>query len=274
MPSKIKRSTIKKNIMSPKRWRFNYVYTPLYGVATTLPLVLFCFIFGLDEDFIIYFCVWIGIFLAVSGVYLSIGLKLKKQEVQDELQVFSYLFEQPNFIDGDEIVIPVEEDGITYTFHKDGLTAKLEDSSQEGVFEEVDENTFFAPWEDVEFALGTQSLYRRVQIAVAVVVNAYKIENMGNFAGGVFALPPKAEGLPPAIVPFVLPMSKPLFTALMQFGLMDKIGVEFEYLFYNPEDAFKQIIEYGRVLHPHDKKDGMTFDEYYTKKKNEGGRYE
>ena len=57
-----------------------------------------------------------------------------------------------------------------------------------------------------------------------------------------------------------MPMSEELFSAIKGFGLDDNIDDgNWTYLFYNPEDAFRQILKKGRIITMRNKKNGEIF---------------
>jgi hypothetical protein len=103
----------------------------------------------------------------------------------------------------------------------------------EQVFDEVKENEFFLPWDDVEIALATDNYARRVRFAFAVI-DVSKQSADGGY------IPTEKD------VHF-LPLEEELIGFARKFGIESKVSVEWRYIRMHPRDAFRQIMERGYI---------------------------
>ena len=59
--------------------------------------------------------------------------------------------------------------------------------------------------------------------------------------------------------PFFIPFNEELYAFIKEKELDKRLGEDWEYLHYNPEEAFKQFLLRGRIVKYRDKKDGEPF---------------
>ena len=86
--------------------------------------------------------------------------------------------------------------------------------------------------------MATQQQVRRVRLALAI-----------------FSTNPASQD-----ATLFVPLYEQVFQAVKAFGLEERIkDGSWDYLFYNPQDAFKQIITKGRILTMRNKKTGKLF---------------
>lgn len=155
---------------------------------------------------------------------------------------FSYLW-QDDFAEGEEFETLDEETGILYTVKKDGL--KIVYPLPEGyvqVFDEAPDNEEFLPWSRTRLALASSNAYFFARFALAVLdVGTALIEEDGEASYEE---------------PFFVPMSEQLVRAVKSFGLEEKTCENWAYLFYNPDDALKQVYKRGYIRVMRDRKTG------------------
>lgn len=233
-----------KEKMTPLRRKINYRVVPIYlgAVIGTLAIVMTLLIIN-EQKFMPVFFVWLGVFAATAIGFLACLPAITKKETELELESFSYLFSPVVPLETDSVTI--EEEDILYTLTKDGVRVEvpekvlLQNGEYAGqVFDEVKENTFFLSWENTNIFLATSSVYRRVRIAL-----------------GIFSTDPQTED-----AMLFVPISSDVFRAVKTFGLETYIqDGSWDYLFYNPQDAFKQILTKGRILIMRNKKTGKVF---------------
>ena len=218
----IERIRKKKEIMTPLRWKVNYVWAPIYCAVVLIPLLVFDFLMlAFDGVFTLLFLVWLGILLVTALAFPWVFIKLTKWETEVELKRFAYLFEPAKALEED--CVEVEEDGVTYALNRDGVRVILPIET-ERVFEEANENSFFLDWRDADVAFASQTHLRRVHIALAVFDRDMEYP------------------------PLFIPMNENLYRAIKAYGLDEKMGEDWEYLQKNSQDAFKQILTKGRIV--------------------------
>ena len=233
---------LEKEQMHPLRWKLIYVGLPLYfllalGGACAMVLVD-VFVLGAENGLGVLTFIGAGIFALATVLILVFSAKITQKEVLAEIEHFAYLMCDPKPITDEKVQATIDEFGVVYTLTKDGVSVEWEQKGGEQVFDEAKENEVFIAWTDAEIYLATQTLFRRAQLAVAVVVN----------------------GQPGA---FIMPLNEKVYAALHTFGVMESATVEWSYLRYNPKDAFKQIITHGRIIRMHHRETGkvLTGDE-------------
>ena len=59
----------------------------------------------------------------------------------------------------------------------------------------------------------------------------------------------------------IVPLTEETYQAICAFGLVEKMPIEWRYLFYNPKDAFKQILLKGMLGDFHDVETGKVIKE-------------
>ena len=223
-----------KEWMSPLRWTINYIIIPIWAAISFVPLVVVISLMIVDD--VKYMSVFIVgmIWIAIMYIALLIALPfITKKETQIELERYSYLFKEAKEIENIPLVIV--DESLTYTLDKDGARMEVPPEEGEQVFDEAKENVFYIPWERAEIAFATQTYLRRVHIALAVF--------------------PMDENAPPFFIPF----NEDVYAFIKKIGLDKQFGADWAYLFYNPEDAFKQILTKGRILKMRNKKTGEVF---------------
>ena len=228
--------------LSPIRKKFLCIFLPIWCTATLIPLIVICVLMAMhgEEKYEPHILIWTAFTLGTGLICLGIFLPWlnRKECLERELKRFAYLFKDPKPLTETEVKIQVEFVGITYTLTQEGLTAEWEQKEEEGgqVFDEVQENCQFIPWNEAEFLLGTQKGFYCVHIAL-----------------GIVSTDPNKDGA------YIIPMQEKLFQAICAFGLKEKLDGQWQYLFYNPQDAFKQILKRGRILEMRNKKTGKIF---------------
>lgn len=226
-------------MMSPFRKKINYIAIPAYlitlvcSLAAALPWV-----FIDEKKYYPVMIVWACLAVVSILVWVLLDSWFDKKETEIELERWGFLFKKPKKTEMESFCVD-GDGGIRYTLTKDGITAECQaEEEQPQVFEEANENLMFLPWDTVELALATQTAYRRVYLAIAVLY-----EDPSGAGDGVL----------------ILPLTETLFTALRALGLQDRLSGDWGYLFYNPEHAFRQILARGRIIQIVDKKTGKPF---------------
>lgn len=228
--------------LTPIRKKFLCIFLPIWCTAAVVPLIVICVLAAIygEEKYEPHILIWTACTLGTGLTSLGIFLPwLNRKEALDrELKRFAYLFNDPKPLTETEVKIQVDFVGITYTLTQEGLIAEWEQNEEDGgqVFDEAQENRQFLPWNETEFLLGTQKGFYSVHIAL-----------------GVVSTDPNKEGA------YILPMQEKLFQAICAFGLKEKLDGQWQYIFYNPQDAFKQILTKGRILVMRNKKTGKIF---------------
>ena len=227
--------------MSPVRKKFLKIILPIWLIATVVPLIIFSILAAKNEEkYEIYLIVSCFAILFVGLGCLAYFLpKLAKKEAQyEQMEHYGYLFRDPLPLN-EEKTVCIESEFARYILTQEGVreiaTDKIE---KEEIFEEIEGNGLFIAWDTAGLFLATQTYKQRVHLALAI-----------------FSQEPEANG-----AHIILPMSEELFSAIKGFGLDDNIDDgNWTYLFYNPEDAFRQILKKGRIYEMRNKKTGKIF---------------
>ena len=238
-----------KENASPKVRKMVRTYLIVYLAIILSLLIPVLVLLGLDENkYMPTLYVWIALVLAGVVIMLFVQRAAVCEQAKFCMEKYAYLFQSPRLFD--EKTLTVKADGAVYTVTADGVKvewAVSEDVTTVQVFDEVKENVHFVAWIDAYFALATvsepfhlQPFYRLVHIALAV-------------------LPEEQTGEGIESDPLILPMSEALFSAMHTFGVMEKLQADWAYLFYNPQDAFKQILQKGLIVKMRNKKTGKVF---------------
>ncbi|MBQ8294934.1 MAG: hypothetical protein IJX87_00710 [Clostridia bacterium] len=224
----------------------------LVGIGVLLDVVLL----GAGERPGVLSIVAVGIFVAASVMLPVLSKKVEKLEIAAQQQRFSYLLKpQESF---EKECITVCEEGVTYTLMMDGMKVQYPERGGQ-VFDEVREDVEFIPWDKADVFLATKSENRIVHIAMAVfkqmpLVTVFDAEKEENTP---IQTPETAFDTKPSS--FFLPMTEELYGAMLAFGLKEKMAQDFDYLLYNPDDAFRQIFKKGRIVEMRNKKTGKLF---------------
>lgn len=236
-----------KENMTPFRYKVNkWILISFLAWMALLIIVIPLLLINEAQNAIFAF-IWLGLGLAYAGALIALHPRFTKKETELELESFSYLFNEAKPLESDSVTVVEEE--ISYTLTAEGIKMTVPDKvlHQNGeytgqVFDEVEENVLFLPWKNTEIFLATTSQLRRVRLAMAI-----------------FSTDPTMED-----ATLILPISEEVFCAIKAFGLEERIkDGAWDYLFYNPQDAFKQIITKGRILTMRNKKTGKLFVDKY-----------
>ncbi len=222
--------------MSPFRWKILTVGMPVYVAILLIPGILSIILLALENDVgLIMGYVWFGWMIVVNiAVFILLALATKV-DVKIEMERYKHLFEPPKTLSDEPITVLDEE--LTYTLDERGAKLEIPVLEGEQVFDEAQENVFHLDWTRAELALATQVEYRHVYIALAVLPTEFDEGSM----------------------PFFIPMTEDVFAFIKKMGFEDRVGSDWDYLFYNPEDAFKQLVKYGRIVKLRNKKTGKVF---------------
>ena len=227
--------------MSPIRKKFLKIFLPVWLIATVVPLIIFSVLAAKNEEkYEIYLIISCFAILFVGLGCLAYFLpKLAKKEAQyEQIEHYGYLFREPLPLN-EEKTVCIESEFARYILTQEGVREIATDKvEKEEIFEEIEGNGLFVAWDTAGLFLATQTYNRRVHLALAI-----------------FSQEPEANG-----AYMILPMSEKLFSAIKGFGLDDNIDDgNWTYLFYNPEDAFRQILKKGRIYEMRNKKTGEIF---------------
>ena len=220
--------------LSPLRKKFNSIFLPIWCTVAAVPLIVICVLAAIHgwENYESHILIWAAFVLGSGLICLATFLPWinRKEALERELKRFSYLFQDPKPLTENEIKIQMEFVKMTYTLTQDGVTVEWEQTEEAGgqVFDEVQENRQYIPWDRAKLLLATQKGGYCVHIALAVATD----------------------------VIYFIPMQEKLFQAICAFRLKEKLDGQWQYLFYNPQDAFKQIFKKGRILEMRDKETG------------------
>ena len=223
--------------LSPIRKKFLCIFLPVWCTAALVPLIVICVLAAMygEEKYEPHILIWTACVLGSGLTCLGVFLPwLNRREcLERELNRFAYLFKDPQPLTENEVKIQTEFVRMTYTLTQEGLTVEWEQTEEEGeqVFDEVQENRQFIPWDKAELLLASQKGGNCVHIALAVASD----------------------------VVYLIPMQEKLFQAICTFGLKEKLDGQWQYLFYNPQDSFKQILKRGRILEMRNRKTGKIF---------------
>ncbi len=220
----------KKKIMTPFRWRILNLGIPAYVVTLLFPALIGMGLLAAGNDVGLVVCgAWFGWMVVVNIAAFVLLALATRVDVKNEMERYHYLFKAPKALSGEPVT--VLEESLIYTLTDE--CARLEIPALEGeqVFDEVQENVFHIPWDRAETAFASQVEYRHVYIALAVF--------------------PLDEDVPP----FFIPITEDVFAFIKRMGLENKIGDDWDYLFRDPQDAFKQLVKWGRIIKIKDKRE-------------------
>lgn len=220
--------------MSSFRWKILTVGIPLYVLILLFPAPIILGLLAVGNDAgIIVAIAWIPWMVLVNVAAFVLLALATKVDVKIEMERFSYLFNEPKPCEEESLTVTDED--LVYTLEKDGVQLEIPDEEAGQVFDEARENVFYIPWERAELVLATQSVYRRVYLAIAV-----------------FAMDDD-------LIPFFIPLDEKVFAFMKKTGLDKKMDGNWTYLLYNPENAFKQLVTKGRIVKMYNKKTGKLF---------------
>lgn len=231
--NKRERMQKKKESMSSFRWKLMTVGLPIYVLLSFLLIAVFVWLLAAESVEAIAVIIWIGCLVFVNVGMAILSLRVTKEDVKFEMQRFSYLFEE-NISFEDERLIVADED-LVYTLEGSRVKMEFPDEGAGQVFDEARENVFYIPWERAELGLASQSVARRVYLAVAVF------------------------SMDEDMIPFFIPLDEKVFAFMRKIGLDQKMDHFWSYLMYNPENAFKQLVTKGRIVKMYNKKTGKMF---------------
>ena len=220
--------------MNPLRKKFINIALPTYLTVSMIPLMAAFPLMILEDGkyAVLIACLWAVWFALASAGMLYASGRMSVKEAEGERARYAYLFQEP-IKAKDVLTVPDEE--LCYTLDKDGVRLEFPGEEREQVFDELKENAFFISWERADLVLATQSYMRRVYLALAV-----------------FSMDMDAP-------PFFIPFNEELYAFIKEKELDKRLGEDWEYLYYNPEEAFKQFLLRGRIVKYRDKKDGEPF---------------
>lgn len=229
------------------RGRFVYLtlVLPLYALLVLGAAIAAIFLMDTGEqNGVPVLAIFLAFALVCTVIVIAWHFALKAKAKERELARYAYLLNTPQPFEEETLAVgSVEEEGVCYTLSKEGIKAEWAlEEGEEQVFDEVQENAFFAAWQDTEFALASQSRWDRVYLALAVI-------------------PFDPSGEEEFLPPMILPMDEKLYAAMHAFGLQDKLEADWAYLQYNPQNAFKQILRYGYVKRLYNRDTGKELDE-------------
>lgn len=222
----------KKESMSPFRWKMLTIGLPLYVLLSFLLIAVFVWLLAAESVEAIAVIVWIGCLVFVNVGMVILSLRATKEDVKFEMQRFSYLFEENVSFEDERLIIADEE--LVYTLEEGGVKMEFPDEGAGQVFDEARENVFYIPWERAELGLASQSVSRRVYLAIAVF------------------------SMDEDMIPFFIPLDEKVFAFMRKIGLDQKMDHFWSYLMYNPENAFKQLVTKGRIVKMYNKKTGKN----------------
>ena len=224
-----------KSEVHPARLRLVLIGLPTYMVLTVFLILFSVYKIETGEYFVLswWTVVCALLFLGMSAGMIWLSSLVAKKEALAEMQRFAFLLAPPKPLEKDEVVVGDNE--YTFTFTELGLKAEWKERESEGqVFDEVKENVGFIPWKTASVSLATQNWNRRVHIAIAVY--------SGETEDSAF-----------------VEMNEDVYSAVCAFGLDKQFGEGWEYLRYNPEDAFRQLLKRGFIREMYNKKTGKMF---------------
>ena len=208
---------------------------PLYFLMAFAPLFAMIPLMDIEEGkyAVLVGCLYLGWFFLLSTGMFIFTFWVNRKEIEIESARYNYFFKEPEKEPLNRIVVLDEE--LTYTLDDEGVRLEFPVEGGGQVFDEFVENAFYIPWERADFQLATQTHLKRIYFAV-----------------GVFSLDMDAP-------PFFIPLDEDVY-AFMKKKCFDKaLGDDWEYLHYNPKDAFGQIYKKGWIAKYRDKKNGEPF---------------
>ena len=215
--------------MTIARYQFNYVARPIF-FCVTIGLLIAAVLVGMNVTPALWCLLPVLLLAVVLSVWIVAEKKLSTQEEKDELKRWGYLFDKELQFEEETFQTEDPETGISYVLSSKGLRGILPVNVDQ-VFDEVAENEFFLPWEDVEIAVASDNYARRVRFAFAVI-DVSKRSVDGHY-------------IPHDYEVHFLPAEKELIAFLRKFGLEEKLSVEWRYIQAQPQDAFRQVLSFG-----------------------------
>ncbi len=248
---------IKNEQMTARRKQFNGLGITLLIVWSLVTVGAACVCMAINFEQLW----WLALlcFLATaSGVFVFIVLKKKTDyyEAVDELERLSYLFKNYTLEDGETLEVEgLEEDGADFVLSKAGIRLKLREGSEQVFGDGMDEGKFY-DWENLDLFLASSNEFGRINLGLAVMSKPSEIYIDGE------EVPPQEELF------YILPMCKNLALALRTF-CFDKLEMDWLYVFYQPLDAFLQIMKMGRIERFIDRTTGEELSEEDFETKND-----
>lgn len=249
---------IKNERMTPRRKKFNVIGILLLVLWTLITVGAACVCMSLDfNEFW-----WLALlcFLAtISGVVVFIGLKRKTDyyEAVDELERLSYLFKQVHLTGDEQLEVEgLEEDGVDFVLSKDGIRIKFREAGEQVFDDGMDDGKFYS-WDDLDLFLAASNEFFRINLGLAILskqpVRFVNGEDQTDEDDDIF---------------FILPLCPNLALALHAF-CWDKLSLDWLYVFYQPLDAFLQIMKNGRLQSFKDRESGEELTEELAEQLNE-----
>ncbi len=220
--------------MNPLRRKFINIALPTYLAVAFFPILTLFPLMVLEDGkySVLIACLWLVWFALASAGMLYASARVSVKEAETERARYGYLFQEPTEA---KEVLSVLDEALCYTLDADGVRLEIPNEEREQVFDELNENAFYVPWERADLALATQSYMRRVYIALAV-----------------FSMDLDAP-------PFFIPFNEEVYAFIKKKGFDERLDEDWEYLFYDPKEAFKQLLLRGRIVKYRDKKNGEPF---------------
>ncbi len=217
--------------MNPIRYRMNHYAFPFYLALVAAASVSVALVGAFAKNSL--WCLLptgIAFLLIVAVVFLEVSVR--KTEIETELKRWGYLFKKEIPFDGETLKTDDPETGLEYELTSKGMKVILPICGEQ-VFDEVQENEFFIPWDDIEIAVATDNFARRVRFAFAAIdVSKQSVDG---------------EYIPTEQEVHFLPLEEELIGFTRKFGLENKLSVEWRYLQKQPRDAFRQILNKGHI---------------------------
>ena len=241
---------IKNEQLTPRRKQFQRVHCVIFIIWTVLMVVgaAVCCIIDFAKLW------WIGLLCVlgiVSGVlvFLNIKSKVEYYEAVDELERLSYLFKAAELSPDDLLEVEgLEEDGVDFVLSKDGVRVKLREGGQQVFGDGMDDGKFYA-WDELDLFVASSNEFCRVNLGLAIMS-----KQPTGFVDD--------EVVEDDEVFYILPMCKNLSLALHAF-CYEKLELDWLYIFYQPLDAFLQIIKKGRIDKFLDRESGEELTEEF-----------
>jgi hypothetical protein len=241
--------------ITPRRKKFYQIHVTLLvtWLVLTVGATIACCIINFATLW------WVGalcVLGAVSGVFvfLSVKGKVDYYDSVDELERLSYLFKDVELSPDDLLEVEgLEDDGVDFVLSKAGLRVKLREGGEQVFGDGMDDGKFYA-WEDLDLYLAASNEFHRVNLGLAVMSKqptGFFDENEPTNEDEIF---------------YILPMCRNLALALRGF-CMQYLMVDWQYVFYQPLDAFLQIMKKGRVEKFYDRNTGEELTEEFCQNK-------